>query len=132
MPDPGAIEASFYWKSSSSDLTDRDPSLDVVAIPLDEDKEALIVQGGYIRMQIERAKVNDNDLDKAVFGLCAGSITVYPGYTSKKMEPPKFNVRTYPVSWCILYNDEKYYYITAKVEASRLGEDIDYFWGRFS
>lgn len=131
MPDPGAVEAYFYWKTTSQDLTDRDPSLEVVAIPVDEDTEALIVQGGYIRIQLTRAKVNDNDLEKAVFGACAGCITVYPGYTSKEMEIPKFNVKTYPVRWSCVYRDEKYYYITASVDAPRLGDDVDFFWGTF-
>lgn len=130
--DLGGVEAAFYWASTSTDLTDRDPSLEVVAIPVNVDEEALVVQGGFVRMQITRAKVNDNDLDQAVFGRCSGYITVYPGYISKQQEPPTSNIRTYTVDWCVVYRDEKFYYITASVRPFVLGEDLQFFWGRFS
>lgn len=130
--DLGGVEAAFYWASTTGDLTDRDPSLEVVAIPVDVDEEALVVQGGLLRMQILKTKINDNDLDQATFGRCTGYITVYPGYVSKRQEPPSSNIRTYTCDWCVIYRDEKYYYISASVRDYVLGEDLQFFWGRFS
>lgn len=131
MTDKGGVELNIRWKSSSSDLEQKSPSLSVVAIPLSIDAEALAIQGYALELQVNKTHVNDNDLDSVIMGDCSGYITVYPGYVSKRMEPPPFNVRTYPITWSIFYRDDENYFIYAKLGPYVLGEDLQYFWGRF-
>lgn len=131
MPDSGGIEAAIYWESDAGDISSREPSMEIVAVPIDEDNEAIEVQGGLIRIQVKRSKVNDNDLDYAKLNWCSGYLIVYPGYISKQMEPPKDNVRTYWIEWCTLRRDEEDYFITMRYTGYYLGASPDFFWGRF-
>lgn len=134
MSAPGAVELSLYWKPSS-DLG-RNPSLEVIAIPLEVDDEAnaLLARGGFIQLQVLNKYVNDSDLDQSTLGECAGYITVYPGYTSKKKEPPQGNIRTYFVNWASVYimdEERSKFTITMFSPYHQLGDDDNYFWGRF-
>lgn len=134
MTEPGGIELYLYWKSTE-DLN-RKPNFQVVAIPLvvETEANALLVRGQFIQLQILNKYVQDSDLDKAVLGECSGYLTVYPGYTSRKMQPPTSNVKTYSISWASVYiADEERSSFTVTMRASdiKLGDGDDYFWGRF-
>lgn len=129
MPDQGGIEGEIFFKCDSEDLTSKEPSLSVVAVPLDDTNNGMFIRAGLIRIQVTRAQVNDNDLDSATFGPCSGYLTVYPGYVSKRMEPPQYNIRTYWIVWCELYRDEENYFITCRYDRSSLGESTDFDWG---
>lgn len=105
--------------------------MEIVAIPLSISDEALAIQGNFLEIQVKKVHVNDDNLDDAKLGDCAGYITVYPGYLSKRMEPPTLDVKTYPINWCTFRRDEEDYFLYARLGESKLTEDIQYFWGRF-
>lgn len=134
MTDPGAIELTLFWKSV--DDLNRKPSFEVVAIPLrvGDEANALLVRGNFVQLQVLNKYVDDEDLDKAVLGPCSGYLTVYPGYTSKKMEPPPYNIKTYTIDWASVYiadAERSSFLVTMHSSGSVLSDNDDYFWGRF-
>lgn len=134
MSDPGGIELYLFWKPKE-DLT-RKPNLEVVAVPfvIDQEANALLARGGFIQLQVLNKYVNDEDLDYTDFGECTGYMTIYPGYVSKHMEIPTFNVRSYFIDWaCVTIADKERSSFTVTMHSSGniLGHSDDYFWGRF-
>lgn len=135
MSDPGGIEMYVYWHATE-DLT-RKPSMEVVAIPFviaGDSPNALLVRGNFLQLQIANQFVQDTDLDKAVFGNATGYITVYPGYVSKRMEPPPYGIKTYSISWAsvtIADQERSSFTISARLDRSDISDKDDFFWGRF-
>lgn len=134
MSDPGGIELSLVWKPKS-DLS-RNPTMDVVAVPfvVDVEKNALLVKGNFIQLQVLNKYVQDSDLDYASLGDCTGYLTVWPGYVAKQMQPPTVNVRTYSIEWAsvnIADEERSSFTISMRAIGNELGDKDDYFWGRF-
>lgn len=134
MSDPGGIELYLYW---ASDDLNKKPNFEVVAVPfiVGSEANALLVKGNFAQLQILNKYVNDDDLDKAMVGNpCSGYLVVYPGYVSKRMEPPKDGVKTYSVSWASIYiadEERSSFTITMHVDRVEVGDFDDTFWGRF-
>lgn len=133
MSDPGGLELSLFL--ASTDLNKK-PTLEVVAVPFVTDSEAnaLFVRGNFAEMQILNKYVNDDDLDAAKLGPCTGYLTVYPGYVSKRMEPPTSGVKTYSVNWASIYiadAERSSFTISMHLDLKEGGDFDDFLWGRF-